>query len=205
VAAALGQTPGDNPPAEKAATEAIEFARQTLVFKPTRDDITVGRVVVSVYCAKPDEVRVNGVKPDPTWNNIHLTQTGEIVVDERHRTPPAGGVAWVYIALTQVSTNQFELPPLKVEFPSNTNSGLLCMSIKAWFNEVSNQYDSLFYEKTDDRYALVSYCTSSPDASEARARFKQNRVATAGEFKQAFSKPFVLKLNQRPLRKEWAP
>ncbi len=185
--------------------EVIEFSRQTLVFKPTRDDMTVGRVVFSVYCAKPGEVRLNGVKPDPAWRDIHLSRTGEIVVDERSRVAPADGVAWLYISLTRLATNQFELPPLKIEFPTNEHSGLLCMSVKVWFNEVSNQYDSMFYQKTDDRYALVSYCTESPDSSGAMSRFKQNRAATVNEFKQALAKPFVLKLNQRPLRKEWAP
>jgi hypothetical protein len=199
------QQSSDAAPEQKDSPSVIEFSRQTLDFKPTRDDMTVGRVVISVFCAKPGEVRVNGVKPDPAWRDIHLTSGGEIVVDERSRTAPADGAAWIYISLRQLSTNQFEMPPLKLEFPTNDNNGLFCISIKVWFNEVSNQYDSLFYQKTDDRYALASYCTSSPDSSAARSRFKQNRVATVREFTELFSKPFVIRLKQTPLRKEWAP
>lgn len=33
----------------------IEFPRRTLIFKPTRDDMRVGRVVLSVYCSKSAE------------------------------------------------------------------------------------------------------------------------------------------------------
>jgi hypothetical protein len=185
---------------------ALEFPRTALSFKPTRNDMTVGRVVFSVYCSQPAEVRVNGIKPDPAWREIHLTQTGEIVVDERNRVVPTESGAWLYIALPQLSTNRFELGPLKIEFPTNESSGLLCLSVKVWFNEVSNQYDSHYYQNLDDRYALVSYCTSAPDTSSgAGSRFKQNRVATVDEFKEAFAKPFNIKLKPIPLRKEWAP
>ncbi len=50
----------------------IEFPRRTLIFQPTRDDLTVGRVIFNLYCSKPDGVRVNGVRPDPTWREVHL-------------------------------------------------------------------------------------------------------------------------------------
>jgi hypothetical protein len=63
----------------------------------------------------------------------------------------------------------------------------------------------MYYQNLDDRYALLSYCTRAPEASGVQSRFKQNRVATVDEFKQALGKPFVIKLNQRALRKEWAP
>ena len=148
---------------------------------------------------------MNGVKPDPACREIHLTRTGEIVVDERSTVAPVDSGAWLYISLTQLSTNQFELAPLRIEFPTNEHGGLLCLSVKAWFNEVSNQYDSMYYQNLDDRYALVSYCTSAPEASGVQSRFKQNRVATVDEFKQALRKPFALKLKPTPLRKEWAP
>src|SRR6185436_17202597 len=47
----------------------IEFPRQTLVFKPTRDDITVACVVFTISSSHP--VRVNGGDPDP-YCAIHL-------------------------------------------------------------------------------------------------------------------------------------
>ena len=126
-------------------------------------------------------------------------------MDERSQAASADRGAWLYISLARLATNQFELAPLRIEFPSNEHSGLLCLPVRGWFNEVSNQYDSMYYQNLDDRYALVSYCTSAPEASDARSRFKQNRVATVDEFKQSLGKPFVLKLKPTPLRKEWAP
>ncbi len=80
-------------------------------------------------------------------------------------------------------------------------SGPLCMSVKVWFNEVTNQYDSPFYENVPDRYALVSYCTK--DIPEARARHRQNRVATLEEFKGRLNQSFVLKLKED--RVPWRP
>ena len=154
----------------------IEFPRQTIVFAPTRSDMTVGRVTFAVFFTNREAIRLNGAKPDSTFT---------------------------YVDLKQLATNRFELAPLKIEFSTNGQSGPLCISIKAWFNEVSNQYDSLFYQDLDDRYALVSYCTRPPDSSEARSRFKQNRVATVKEFREILAKPIVMKLKQTPLRREW--
>jgi hypothetical protein len=156
----------------------IEFQRQTLVFAPTRDDMTVSQVVFSVFASHPGMVRVNGAKSNSTF---------------------------MYIDLKRVAKNQFELPPLKIEFSTNEPGGLLCVSIKVWFSEVSNQYDSMFYQNLDDRYALVAWCTGPTESSEARSRFKQNRVATVKEFKETLSKPFVIKLKPTSLRREWAP
>jgi hypothetical protein len=178
VSFAYGQGPGlqarDTEPRE--FISVIEFPRQTIVFAPTRSDMTVGRVTFAVFFPNREAIRLNGAKPDSTFT---------------------------YVDLKQLATNRFELAPLKIEFSTNGQSGPLCMSIKAWFNEVSNQYDSLFYQNLDDRYALVSYCTSSPASSEARSRFKQNRVATVKEFKEILAKPMVMRLKQTPLRKEW--
>jgi hypothetical protein len=192
----------DSPTALEQLLEIIDLPRQTLVFKPTRDDITVGRVVFSVYCSHPDDVRVNGMRPDPAWRDVHLTETGEIVVDERNSAVPE--IAWLYIYLSEVAKNQFELGPLKIEVSGNQQNVLLCLSIKVWFNEVTNQYDGLYYENLDDRYALVSYCSDAPEPSPVEARFRQNRVATVNEFKEAISGPLVIRLNQRPLREEWS-
>jgi hypothetical protein len=164
--------------ASRARVSVVEFSRQTLVFAPTRDDMTVSQVVFNVFASDPNALRVNGTRSNSTFSHIDLKP---------------------------VAKNQFELPSLKIEFDTNAPGALLCLSVKVWFSEVSNQYDSLFYKNTDDRYALVAWCSSSPDSSPARSRFKQNRVATEKEFKEALSKPFVINLNQRALKKEWRP
>jgi len=165
----------------------IEIPRRTLVFQPTRDDMTVRQVVFSVFSSNPERLRVNGAPPAP----------GVVVADPHH--------AWMYIDLPRASKNQFELAQMKIEFAPHRPTGLLCVSVKAWFGEVTNQYDSLYYENVEDRYALVAYCTRAPDWPMAKARFGMNRVASVREFKEALSKPFVIKLNQRPLRPDWAP
>jgi hypothetical protein len=158
-------------------------------------------VVFSVYCSHPDEVRINSVRPDPAWSDVHLADT-DIVVDRRNTARTTH--AWLYIDLPETGKNQFALAPLKIEVTRSDPRGMVCTSVKVWFKEVTNQYDSMFYEKTDDRYALVSFCTRPPEESEVRSRFKQNRVATAAEFKNALSNPFVIRLNQRALREEWS-
>jgi hypothetical protein len=175
-ASAFGQSPGG--PVPNTGMEVIEFPWQTLTFAPTRADMTVSQVVFTVYASDPAAVLVNGARSNANF---------------------------MYIDLKRVTTNQFELPPLKIEFPTNAPATLLCLSVKVWFAEVSNQYDSHFYQNLDDRYALVAWCNSSPGEPPVRARFKQNRVATLAEFKEALRRPFALKLKATPLRKEWAP
>ena len=153
--------------------EVIRFERRTLEFRPSRDDFTVASAVFSIFCSKPGEVRIDSARPDSSWRDVDLAR-----VDE----------------------NRFELPPLEIEIPGE-HTGLVCMSVKVWFHQVPNEYDSLYYEKTDDRYALVSYCTSAegPDWEQARPRFHQNRVESLEAFRETLSKPFVIRLNQRPL------
>jgi hypothetical protein len=153
--------------------EGIELERRRLVFRPTRDDMTIARAVFTVHCSRPDEVRLNGARPESSWTYMDLVPVGE---------------------------NEFELAPLKIEV-SLDGVGLLCMSVKVWFREVPNEFDSLYYENPDDRYALVSFCTSAegPDWQGARPRFKQNRVATLEQFREALSKPFDIRMNRRPL------
>jgi hypothetical protein len=174
------QAPEASTPARKDLTEVIELPRQTLIFKPTRDDVTVGCLIFSLYQADMgkainlDAIRVNGVKP-------------EIPV----------------IYLKQVGKNQFELPVLKIEFSSQELGGPLYMSLKAWFNELTNQGDSFYYENVLDRYALLSYCSKEDDdPSKVNARMGANRVATVKEFRERLARPFVIKLNRLPLRKE---
>ena len=106
--------------------------------------------------------------------------------------------------LKQVGKNKFELPAVKIEFSSKELGGPLYLTAKVWFNELTNQYDSPFYEHVRDRYALVSYCTKKDDdPSKVNARLGANRVASLKEFRDRLGKPFVIKLNQRPLREEW--
>ncbi|MDA1051037.1 MAG: hypothetical protein O3C40_11240, partial [Planctomycetota bacterium] len=108
----------------------IELPGQKLVFKPTRDDITVGCVIFSLYHSNPGEplnleaIRVNGTQPKTA--RLYLKQTGK---------------------------NQFELPALKIAFSSEELGGPLYMSLKVWFNELTNQKDGFVYEHLPDRYA----------------------------------------------------
>jgi hypothetical protein len=152
---------------------AIEFGRQTLIFRPTRDDFTVASGVFTIFCPRPEQVLVNGARPDSPWKSIDLAP---------------------------VARNRFELAPLRIELAGEPRP-LLCLSVKVWFQEVTNQYDSLFYANLDDRYALVSFATSveGPDWAQARPRFKQNRVETLEQFRAALEKPLEIRLNQRPL------
>jgi hypothetical protein len=132
-------------------------------------------VIFSLYHSNlGDAIRVNGVKPETA---IYLKQLGK---------------------------NRFELPALKIEFSSKELGGPVYMTIKAWFNELTNEYDSRFYENLPDRYALLSYCTKEDDdPSKVNARQGANRVATMKEFKETLARPFVIRLNQRPFREEW--
>ena len=160
--------------------ESVTLRRQTLTFKPSRDDITVGCAVLSLYQADMgkalnlDGVRVNGVKPKS-----------------------------FRLYLKQVSKNQFELPALKIEFATNQIGGPLYLGLKVWFNELTNQEDSPYYasEHVPDRYALLSYCTNEDDdPSKVNARLGANRARTLKEFRERLAEPFVIRLNQRPLR-----
>ena len=193
--------PQDVVPVRHELKEVIDLPRRTLSFKPTRDDMTVGRVVFSILWSTPDEVRLNGVRLDPAWTDVRLTRARDIVVERGSRARPNGGMARISISLDQLATNQFELPALKLESSTSPRGGQLCLSLKAWFNEVSTQYDALYYENGVDRYALIAWCMNphllSPTVA---ARFTQNRVATAAEFSDTLATPFVIRLNQRPLR-----
>jgi hypothetical protein len=171
-----------------------------LSFKPTRDDMTVRDVIFNLYCSNPDAVRVNEVRPDPTWRQSHLTPAGELVVDERGIARDRLGGAWMFIHLTPVSTNQFALGPLKIEFSRDKPGDYVCMSLKLWFNEVGNDHDGQYYQHQADRFDLVSYRTTQVEPpNEVNWQFRENRVATVDEFKEIVSRPFVIRLNQRAL------
>jgi len=163
---------------QQQSIEVIEIPRQILTFQPTRADISVGKVTFTIAASKPESVRVNGHALDP---------------------------AWLQIELKNIARNQYELAPLNIEWPQNPGHEILCMSVKAWFQEVSTTYDSLFYQNTEDRYALISWCSMAPESfptTQYKSRFAQNRVMTVNEFKEALTKPFVIKLNDRPLDEE---
>jgi hypothetical protein len=177
----LGQAPDAETPARQQLTEVVELPRQTLTFQPTRDDITVGCAIVSLdqsnlgKALPLESIRVNGGQPKSA--RIYLKRVGK---------------------------NQFELPALKIEFSSRELGGPLYLNIKVGFNELTNQHDSPFYEHVPDRYALLSYCTKEDDdPSKVNARLGANRVASLKEFRERLGKPFVIQLNQRPLRGEW--
>ena len=188
VASAATRPSGATQPAGPLATQpagplverpVVELSRQTLNFAPTRDDLTVGCAVVTVGSSHP--VRVNGVEVD-RWESIYLKQVGK---------------------------NQFELPALRIEFapaPPGGPDAIGCLSVKVWFNEVTNYSDSLLYERGDDRYALLSWCTSPPESfrdTSYKARFRQNRVKTLGEFREKLAQPLPLRMKQTPLRADW--
>ncbi|MHC4098869.1 MAG: hypothetical protein ACYSU3_22780 [Planctomycetota bacterium] len=196
--------------------ERIEIDAHVLKFIPTRDDFTVGRAVFTFHCAR--EATYSEYENNVYGNRKVEKCCGYKVNDDE----PENQLKYVY--LKQVAKNQFELAPLEVEF-SKERSGHLCMSVKVWFNEVTNMSDSMYYENLDDmsvkvwfnevtnmsdsmyyenlddRYSLVSFCTSYEDFDwiNTKPRFGQNRVATLEQFKEALSKPFVIKLNQQPL------
>jgi len=170
------------PPASdnNAGWQVIELPQRTLTLRPTRDDITVGCVILSMYQsdmgkALPlDAIRLNGSKPKS--ETLYLKQVGK---------------------------NQFELPALKIEFSSKALGSPLYLALKAWFNELTNQEDSPYYdsEHLEDRYALLSYCSKEDDdPSKVNARLGGNRVNTLKEFEETLARPIVIRLNQRPLR-----
>ncbi len=178
---ALGEPAEDSTSAEIRLAEVIDLPAQTLTFNPTRDDITVGCVIFSLHHSDLGKainlaaIRVNGAQPSTA--RLYLKQVGK---------------------------NQFKLPAVKIAFSSEDFGGPLYLTAKVWFNELTNQWDSPFYEHVPDRYALISYCTKeNDDPSKVNARLGANRVASVEGFKERLAKPFVIKLKQRPLREEW--
>jgi hypothetical protein len=167
---------GASPSDQKHLPKVIDLPRRTLIFQPTRDDLTVGCAEVAVVSSHP--VRVNGVEAKE----------------------------WNYIYLKQVGRNQFELPALRIEFAPDGPEAIGCLSVKILFNEVTAQADSDLYEHRDDRYALLSWCTKAPELMKDtpyKARFGQNRVQTLDEFKEKLAKPFPLRMKPTPLKADW--
>ncbi len=157
--------------ASSPAAGPIEFEKRVLEFKPSRADLTVGIAIINVLAPESD-LSINGAEP----------------VRQRD------------VELKQVGLDKFEMPKLKFT-PVGDNPDALCLGVKVWFNELPNESDSPFYAITDDRYALVSYCTK--EHREARARHSKNRVATLEEFRERLKKPFAL--NMRTRQVPWRP
>lgn len=159
--------------AEEPAAEVIAIESRMLTFVPSRDDMSVGKAVVAVHCSRPAEVLLDGEPVAEPWRTIELAR---------------------------VERNRFALPPLRIEVPAG-HQGVVCLSLKVWFAEVDNQLDGLYYERLDDRYALVAFSTRTdgPEWERARPRFAQNRVATLAELRERLAKPFPIALNRRPL------
>tara|TARA_R110002072_G_scaffold217365_2_gene374989 strand:+ start:10482 stop:11069 length:588 start_codon:yes stop_codon:yes gene_type:complete len=155
------------------SSSVLEIDGRTLTFQPTREDFSIESAVFTVHCSQEHEVKLNGAKPGSAWN---------------------------YIKLERVADNRFALAPTKIALAGDAR-GIVCLSIKVWFREVGNQYDSLFYRNPDDRYGLVSWCNNpqAADWQQAKHRFAQNRVETLAEFQDALNRPFVIELNERPL------
>jgi hypothetical protein len=168
------------PPAAPAAspTVVIALSPQTLRFKPTREDISVGAVEFVLYQPRAsnarwlDGVHVNGARPKTS--RLYLKQIGK---------------------------NEFALPALRIEFSSAELGGPLFLSIKACFNELTTQEDVPYYANhLSDRYALLTYCTDeNNDPAQENARWGANRMKTLAEFKARLGQPIVIALNQTPL------
>jgi hypothetical protein len=94
--------------------------------------------------------------PDEDWT---------VMLPDAERANFQNAGTYKYLELEQTGKNQFELPPLTIE-TRKENSGPVCVSVKAWFNEVTNVYDSLYYI---DRERSTS--TASSSAGIPRARF----------------------------------
>jgi hypothetical protein len=165
-------------PTHALLTEVIKLSRQTLRFKPTRDDLSIGSVTFSLLNPSGKDghwlegVRVNGARP---------------------KTP--------FLNLKPIGKNEFELPELKIEFSTAALGGPLFLSIKTWFNELTNQQDVPYYQnQLSDRYALLTYCTDeNDDPSQENARWGANRVKTLADFKARLTQPLIVALNQKPL------
>jgi len=158
------------------AGRVIELGPQTLTFTPTRDDLTVGCAVLPVVSSH--RVRVYGVEAEQ----------------------------WNYVYLKQVGRNQFEVPALRIEFAPDGPDTIGCLSVKVYFNEVTNQADSDLYEHRDDRYALLSWCTNPPELMKEtsyKARFAENRVQALSEFRERLAKPLPLRMKLTPLKADW--
>ncbi len=143
----------------------IELDSRVLEFAPTRDDLEVSIAQFNLFSS--GKLTVNGEEAEHQWK---------------------------YIDLESVGRNRFRLPALELEF-SEEGRGYLCMSVKVWFDKLPNEIDSPYYQRVDDRYALVSWCTrhAGPDVH----RFSQNRVATLREFEAVLARPFVIPLKRQ--------
>jgi hypothetical protein len=158
-------------PTENHQRETIAFDRQVLRFELNRADLTVGLVRVSI------------LTPDLDWRVA-------VPKDSLSNYQEAG--PYKNLELRPVGTNAFELPPFAIEPPEAGAAGPVCLAVKAWFNEVPNEYESFYWSRLDDRYSLLSFCTR--DDERARPRHSQNRVPTLQAFRAGLAKTFLLDL-----------
>jgi hypothetical protein len=170
--------------------QVIELPRQILTFQPSRDDISVGSVEFAVYYWK--------LKARQFWTSEEQQYLAAIRVNGQ---PMESAI--LRLRLKQAGKNQFELPAMKIEFPSRDQGGPLYFAIRPFFNEVTVQQDSLFFAHPDDWGALLTYCTDeTDDPSKVNGRIGANRVVTLSEFKARLAKPLVIALKDRPLNAE---
>jgi hypothetical protein len=168
--AALAATACSPAAVDAPAPQSIVLERQVVRFAPTRADMTVGIVRLAVFI------------PDGDWT-VRLPDA------ERTNFQEAGTTK--YLELQQTGKNQFELPSLTLE-PQQETPGPVCVSVKTWFNEVSNVNDSLYYLDAGDRNALLSFCTLRDE--RVGPRYSQNHVPTLLEFRAGLAKPIALNL-----------
>jgi hypothetical protein len=154
----------------------LSLASRVIELATTRSDITVGAAMFTSRCG-------TGTGDEAT---------GSCLLDGAQAEP------WTYLELPSVRPGEFALAEHTLAWDGSTCA---CLSLKAFFNEVSFQDDSLYYVNLDDRYALVSYCTAEQclASPENAARFSHNRALTIESFDAALSQRFVIELNDRPL------
>ncbi len=179
VSAVLATAPCASAAAQGSVPTVIGLEQQVLQFVPSRPDLSVGIVWLTI------------LSPDQDW-------TVRLAKAQIANFQDAG--TYKYLELKRVGDNRFELPSLKIE-PASKGAGTVCLSVKAWFSEVASESDSLYWIDMADRYALLSFCTK--DDERAQARHSQNRVATLEEFRARLAKPFAI--NARSDLVPWRP
>jgi hypothetical protein len=102
------------------------------------------------------------------------------------------------LELTGPAPNTAEMGDLRISFSGE--GSLLCIALRAIFQEVPHQNDVDVYAVSGDRFSLVSYCSGAqPDSVPNRYPFEQNRVGSIAEFVERLSRPIDVKLKPGPL------
>jgi hypothetical protein len=162
----------------KPAPHTLDLPREIVTLQPSRDDLTVGAAILLLYTSHPQNISIETAQP------MH------------------GDINFIY--LKQIGKNQFELPAITLDLPQNDPKAFLCLSLKLYFNEITNMYDSDIYEKRDDRYSMISYVQGTPEpVPVGRFSFTQNKVPSLADFESFLSKPIPVRLKSIPLKPEW--